>query len=86
MYDASNVNNTCIIRDTFKFVPKRLLVVGHKKEDIRVEMNFDHLNKLLDDYYTIIFKAMCVHEVHAGEFVVEVGNPVVAIQRSSDPN
>jgi hypothetical protein len=29
---------------------------------------------------------MCVHEVHAGRFVVEVGDPVVAIQRSSNPN
>jgi hypothetical protein len=80
------VDDPCTIRDAFEFIPKSLLVVGYKKEDIRVKINFDHLNKLLDDRYTIVLEAMCVHKVHACKFVVEVGNLVVAIQRGGDPN
>jgi hypothetical protein len=58
------------------------LTVGHKEEDIRVKMNFDHLNELLDN----CFEAMRVHKVHAGKFIVEMGNLVVTVERSGDPN
>jgi hypothetical protein len=80
------MNNACIICNTFKFVPKHLLIISHKEENIRVKINFDHPNKLLDNCYIIAFKVICVHEVHAGKFVVEVGDLVVAIQRGGDPN
>jgi hypothetical protein len=80
------VDDPCIIREAFEFIPKGLLVIGHKEEDIRVEMNVDHLDKLLDNRYTIVLKAMRVDEVHASKFIVEMGNLVVTIQRSSDPN
>jgi hypothetical protein len=67
------MNNACTSHNLLEFIPKCLLVIGYNKEDVRLKISVVHLNKLLDDCYTIVYEAMRVDKVHAGKFVVKMG-------------
>jgi hypothetical protein len=73
------VNNTYTRSDFFEFIPKYLPVISYEEEDIYVKININYLNKLLDNYYIVFLKVMRVDKVHAGKFVIEVGDLVVTI-------
>jgi hypothetical protein len=72
--------NTFTCYKGLKVPPKGHLIIRENYFDLMSLLLLDKLNKILNFGHTFILLAMCIGELHAGDFVIQMGDILITIQ------